>query len=126
MSDKTIADKMYLKTAKSVAIINGTAHPGVVAQLPQNLIVESGGEGEADAVILFALNQQQLDQFFPEALSRLGEKGSLWVAFLKPTAPKATDINRDSIFAYAKEKGVTGVALISVDSDWSAVRLKRI
>jgi hypothetical protein len=126
MSDKTIADKMYLKTAKSVAIINGPAHPGVVAQLPQNLIVESGGEGAADAVILFALNQQQLDQFFPEALSRLGEKGSLWVAFLKPTAPKATDINRDSIFAYAKEKGVTGVALISMDSDWSAVRLKRI
>lgn len=126
MSDKSIADKMYLKTAKSVAIINGAAHPGIVAQLPQHLIMESGGEGEADAVILFALNQKQLDEFFPEALSRLGEKGSLWIAFLKQTAPKATDINRDSIFAYAKEKGVTGVALISMDSDWSAVRLKRI
>jgi len=126
MSDKSIADKLYLKTAKSVAIINGAAHPGIVAQLPQHLIMESGGKGEADAVILFALNQQQLDAFFPEALSRLGEKGSLWIAFLKQTAPKATDINRDSIFAYAKEKGVTGVALISLDSDWSAVRLKRL
>lgn len=126
MSDKSIADKMYLKTAKSVAIINGAAHPGIVARLPQHLIMESAGEGEADAVILFALNQKQLDEFFPEALSRLGEKGSLWIAFLKSTAPKATDINRDSIFAYAKEKGVTGVALISMDSDWSAVRLKRI
>ena len=40
--------------------------------------------------------------------------------------PKATDITRDSIFAWAKEHGVTGVAMVSMDSDWSAVRLKRL
>jgi hypothetical protein len=126
MSDKTIADKMYLKTAKSLAVVNGAAHPGLVARLPQELISESTGEGEADAVLLFALNQQQLDQFFPEALNRLGEKGSLWVAFLKATAPKATDINRDTIYAFARENGAMGVALVSLDGDWSAVRLRRM
>jgi hypothetical protein len=126
MSDKTLADKMYLKTAKSLAVVNGAVHPGLVARLPQELVMESPGEGEADAVLLFALNQKQLDEFFPEALNRLGEMGSLWVAFLKPTAPKATDINRDTIYAFAKEKGAMGVALVSMDGDWSAVRLKRM
>ena len=48
MSDKTIADKMYLKTAKSLAVFNGAAHPGIVAQLPQELISE--GEGLVDVV----------------------------------------------------------------------------
>ncbi|MES2318592.1 MAG: DUF3052 domain-containing protein [Pseudomonadota bacterium] len=124
MSDKTIADKMYLKMAKSLAIFNGAVHPGVVAQLPPELISE--GDDPADVVLVFALNQKELDQWFPAALARLGDKGSLWIAFLKHSAPKATDIDRDSIYAYGKEHGVTGVALISVDADWSAVRLKRL
>lgn len=124
MSDKTIADKMYLKTAKSLAVFNGAAHPAMAAQLPPELISE--GEGPADAVLVFALNQKQLEQWFPQALARLGDKGSLWIAYLKHSAPKATDIDRDSIYAYGKQHGVTGVALISMDADWSAVRLKRL
>ena len=124
MSDKTIADKMYLKTAKSLAVFNGGAHPGLAAQLPPELIRE--GDEPADVVLVLALNQKELDQWFPEALAKLGEKGSLWIGYLKHSAPKATDIDRDSIYAYGKERGVTGVALISVDADWSAVRLKRL
>ena len=124
MSDKTIADKMYLRTAKSLAVFNGAVHPGIVAQLPPELISEA--DGPADAVLVFALNQKELDQWFPPAMAKLGDKGSLWIAFLKHSAPKATDIDRDSIFAYGKEHGATGVALISVDADWSAVRLKRL
>jgi hypothetical protein len=126
MSDKALADKMYLKTAKSVAVINGAAHPGIVAQLPQERIAESPGEADADAVLLFALNHKQLEEFFPEAMARLGEKGTLWIAYLKPTAPKATDLTRESINAWTKDRGATVVALISLDADWSAVRLKRM
>ena len=124
MSDKTIADKMYLKTAKSLALFNATANPGVIAQLPQELVVE--GDLEADVVLLFALNQTDLDKWWDQALARLGEKGSLWIAYLKQSAPKATDLNKEVIYDYAKARGVTGVALISMDADWSAVRLKRI
>ena len=124
MADKTIADKMYLKTAKLLAVFNGAVHPGMVAQLPQEMIVD--GHEPVDVVLVFAMNQKELDQWWPAALARLGEKGSLWVGFLKHSAPKATDIDRDAIFAFAKGHGVTGVALISMDADWSAVRLKRL
>ncbi|NHZ80121.1 DUF3052 family protein [Massilia sp. CCM 8695] len=124
MSEKTIADKMYLKTAKSLAVFNGAVHAAMMEQLPKSLINDD--EGPADVVLVFALNQAELEKWFPAALERLGEKGSLWVAYLKPSAPKATDITRDSIFAWAKEQGVTGVAMVSMDSDWSAVRLKRL
>jgi len=126
MTDKTIADKMYLKTAKSVVVLNGAVHPGIVAQLPQELLIDGDGQRDADAVLLFALNQNQLEQFFPEAMTRLGDKGTLWIAYLKPSAPKATDLTRDTIKAWTKERGVTVVALISLDADWSAVRLKRM
>jgi hypothetical protein len=124
MTEKTVADKMLLKNAKSIAVLNGAVHPGMVSQLPAQLI--DNGSGPADVVLMFAMNQKELDQYLPTAKERLGEKGSLWIAYLKQTASKATDINRDSIDATAKEHGITAVAIISVDGDWSALRLKRL
>ena len=124
MSEKTVADKMFLRTAKSIAILNGAAHPGMVTQLPQELIDQ--GDGPADVVVLIAMNQKQLDEFLPTAKARLGEKGSLWIVYMKQSAPKATDINRDTINATAQQHGITAVAIISVDADWSALRLKRL
>ena len=128
MSEKTIADKMFLRTAKSMLILNGSVHPGMVAQMPPNLIKNDQGKADdrVDVVLLFAMNRKELEQYFPIAKERMGDKGSLWVAYLKQTASKATDINRDSINAYAKENGITGVAMISIDGDWSALRMKRI
>jgi hypothetical protein len=105
-------------------ILNGQAHPGVVAQMPANLVKQD--DSPADVVLMFAMNQKDLEQYLPVAKERLGDKGSLWIAYLKQTASKATDINRDSINAYAKDNGITGVAMISIDGDWSALRLKRI
>jgi hypothetical protein len=125
MREKTIADKMFLKTAKSMLILNGNVHPGMVAQMPPNLL-KNEGDSPVDVVLLFAMNRKELEQYFPTAKARLGDKGSLWVAYLKQTASKATDINRDSINAYAKDNGITGVAMISIDGDWSALRMKRI
>jgi hypothetical protein len=124
MSEKTIADKMFLKTAKSMLILNGNVHPGMVSQMPAELA--KNAQDRNDVVLLFALNRKELEQYFPTAKERMGDKGSLWVAYLKQTASKATDINRDSIRAYAEENGITTVAMISVDGDWSALRMKRI
>lgn len=124
MSEKTIADKMFLRTAKSMLILNGTVHPGMVAQMPPELI--RNDQDKVDVVLMFAMNRKELEQYFPIARERLGDKGSLWIAYLKQTASKATDINRDSINAYAKDNGITGVAMISIDGDWSGLRMKRL
>jgi len=124
MSEKTIADKMFLKTAKSMLILNGGVHPGMVAQMPAELA--KNAQDRSDVVLLFAMNRKELEHYFPIARERLGDKGSLWVGFLKQTASKATDINRDTIAAYAEENGITTVAIVSVDGDWSALRMKRI
>jgi len=128
MSEKTIADKMFLRTAKSMLVLNGNVHPGMVSQMPAHLIKndQNMSNDKVDVVLLFAMNRKELEQYFPIAKERMGDKGSLWVAYLKQTASKATDINRDSINAYAKENGITGVAMISIDGDWSALRMKRI
>ncbi len=124
MNEKTVADRMFLRNAKSMQVLNGGVHPSVVSQLPQDLIKE--GDGPFDVIMAFCMNRKDLEQYVPVAKERLGDKGSLWIAYLKQTASKATDINRDSINAYLKEQGITGVAMISIDGDWSALRAKRI
>ena len=124
MNEKTAADKLFLKNAKSMAVLNGAAHAGLVSQLPAALI--NNGNGPADVVLMFALNQKELEHYLPPALARLGEKGSLWIGYLKQTASRATDLNRDTINAHAKERGITAVAIISLDGEWSALRLKRM
>jgi hypothetical protein len=124
MNEKTVADRMFLRNAKSMQIINGTVHPAVVSQFPQALIQE--GDGPFDVIMMFCMNRKDLEQYLPQAKEKLGDKGSLWIAYLKQTASKATDINRDSINAYLKENGITAVAMISIDGDWSAMRAKRI
>jgi hypothetical protein len=91
--------------------------------MPSNILVENG---PADVVLLFALNRNELEQYLPIAKEALTEKGSLWIAYLKQTASKATDINRDSINEFLKENGITAVAMISIDLDWSGLRAKRI
>ena len=124
MNEKTVADKMFLRTAKSMLILNGQVNPGVVSQMPAALVKE--GDGPFDVILMFCMNRKDLEHYLPQAKEKLGDKGSLWIAYLKQTASKATDINRDSINAYAKENGITAVAMISIDGDWSGLRLKRI
>jgi len=124
MNEKTVADRMFLRNAKSMQVLNGGVHPSVVSQFPQELMKE--GDGPFDVIMIFCMNRKDLEQYVPLAKERLGDKGSLWIAYLKQTASKATDINRDSINAYLKEHGITAVAMISIDGDWSALRAKRI
>ena len=54
----------------------------------------------------------------------LAPGGALWVTYHKGTSKIKTDINRDSINAYAGTLGMQAVAIISVDDDWAALRLK--
>jgi hypothetical protein len=124
MNEKTVADRMFLRNAKSMLIINGGVHPTVVSQFPQELIKE--GDGPFDVILMFCMNRKDLEQYLPTAKEGLADKGSLWIAYLKQSASKATDINRDSINDYLKQNGITAVAMISIDGDWSAMRAKRI
>jgi hypothetical protein len=50
----------------------------------------------------------------------------MWVTYHKGTSKVKTDINRDTINAYVHSIGLEGVAMISIDEDWSALRLKLI
>jgi hypothetical protein len=79
-----------------------------------------------EVIQVFVTNRLELEAQLPRLKKLLAPKGMMWVTYYKGTSKGKTDINRDTINAYAHSIGLEGVAMISIDDDWSALRLKLI
>lgn len=124
MPDKTVAEKMYVKNAKALAVLNdGGEHGSLLAQLPAEKRVSD--KDSADWLLLFARSRGEMEQFLPAAQARLATGGALWVAYRKGGSKAGSDIGRDAIRTYAQALGLDSVAMIAIDGDWSALRLKQ-
>ena len=125
MSDKTVAQKLMIKEGQRLLLVN--APPGyetAIGTLPTGASVLRAPQGPVDAIQVFVASRKELEEQLGVLKGLLSSKGILWVTYYKGTAKHKTDINRDTIFAYAKTCGLQGVAIIAVDDDWSAMRLK--
>ena len=128
MSDKTIAQKLLIKEGYKVLLVNPpSGYKTLLGPLTGSVtILKSPAVASADLVQVFVKDRKELEAQLGKLKKALNPKGLLWVTYYKGTAKRKTDINRDTINAYAKSLGLEGVAMISVDDDWSALRLKII
>ncbi len=78
-----------------------------------------------DVTLLFVTDMASLERHLPEAARLAAGDHLLWVAYPKRGGPVASDIDRDGL-AVGTERiaALTGVALVSLDSTWSAMRLR--
>ncbi|NVI80329.1 DUF3052 family protein [Janthinobacterium sp. BJB401] len=124
MPEKTVAEKMVVKNATTLAVLNdGGEHGTLLAQLPAERLVREGDN--ADWILLFARSRAELEQFLPVAQARLAPGGAVWVAYRKGGIKAGSDIHRDDIRLYAQESGLDSVAMVAIDNEWSALRLKQ-
>ena len=125
MTEKTVVEKMYVRNATAIVVLNADArHATLLAQLPAGLI--DNDAAQADFVLVFVNNQGELEALLPQAKARLAAKGALWVAYVKGTSKHKSDVHRDTIRDHAATLGLDSVAMISIDDDWSALRLKQV
>jgi hypothetical protein len=127
MSDKSIAQKLFIKPGNKYLLVNPPE--GYIAQigkLPEGSIILSDSSCLVEVIQVFAANRVELETQLPRLKELLTPKGMMWVTYHKGTSKVKTDINRDKINAYAHSIGLEGVAMISIDDDWSALRLKLI
>ena len=125
MSDKSIAEKLLIKPGRTVLFVN--APPGYrtrIGALPPNTTILKSGGAPAEVIQVFVKSRAELEAELPKLKRALAPNGLLWVSYAKGTSKMKGDINRDSIAAYAHTIGMEGVAMISIDDDWSALRLK--
>ncbi len=125
MSDKSVAQKLAIKPGQKVMLVNPPrGYRAGMGDLPSGARVVTKPDGPADVIQVFCDSRAELEQWLPELKSRLDPRGMLWVTYHKGTSKIKTDINRDTIAAYAQTIGFQAVAMIAVDDDWSALRLK--
>ncbi len=125
MSDKTIAQKLSIKPGSRFLLINPPAgYANGMGELPAGVNLLKETQERVDAVQVFVANRQELELQLPKLKELLMPRGMLWVSYHKGTSKVKTDINRDTINAYARTLQLQGVAMISIDEDWAALRLK--
>ena len=127
MSDKPVFQKLQIKPGSRVVIINPPpGYHSTLGTLPAGVRPLPEPEEPVDIIQVFVANRQELEDQLPRLKAFLKPGGMLWVTYIKGTSKLKTDIHRDSINAYAKTLGLEGVAMVSIDADWSALRLKQV
>jgi hypothetical protein len=123
---KTVAQKLGIKPGERILVLDppdGFAE--ALGSLPEDVQLHSKLDGPFDFVQCFASTKAKLRKLLPALKSHLSKGGRLWVGYPKGTSKNYdSEINRDSIWSYAKTIGMEAVSLIAVDDDWSSMRLK--
>ncbi len=127
MSDKPITQKLSIKANNKLLLVNPPDGYLVrMGAMPSGAILVNDATTPVEAIQVFVASRAELEAQLPHLKKLLTPKGMLWVTYHKGTSKVKTDINRDTINAYAHTLGLEGVAMISIDDDWSALRLKQI
>jgi len=127
MSEKTIAQKLFLKPGQTLVLLGAPAgYQALLGDLPAGMRLATELGAPADVVLCFATSKARLAELLPALRAGLKPAGILWIAYPKGTSKVATDLNRDIIAEYASSHGWQAVAIFSVDAVWSALRLKAV
>ena len=125
MSNKSIAENLMIKSGRSVLLVNPfEGFLDLLGFLSENAVHLDETSNPVDIIQFFVKSQQELEEFLPKLKPSLKPGGMIWLTYTKGTSKLAGDIHRDTINACAKSLGMEGIAIISIDRDWSALRLK--
>jgi len=126
MSEKSVIQRLFIRPGNKVLLINPPeGYPAKISELPEGAMLLSVPDQPVDVIQVFVANRAELETQLPRLKELLASKARLWVTYHKGSSRVKTDINRDTINAYARSIGLIGVAMISIDEDWSALRLKK-
>lgn len=128
MSSKSVAQKLLIKAGNKILVINPPeGYRELLGALPDGVNELSELEGEFDLIQIFLTSVEEMEAWLHKLREQLNADGKLWVTYPKGTSKKYTsEVNRDSLYAYASTVGLRGVAMIAVDEDWSAMRFKLV
>jgi len=125
MSDSPLVKKLHVKSGHKFLIINPPdGFSGLLGQLPPGVTLAKRAAGQLDAILLFVGSIADLEKSAPKAIRTLVHDGLLWIAYPKKTSKIKTDISRDVGWDIIKKNGLRGIASISIDTTWSAIRFR--
>ena len=127
MSNQSLFEKLQLKDEKSLLI------QGIPSSIEKQFAKLSYAKNvtpllksrKVDFALVFAVNQNQLNNVLKEVFPALHEESKLWVAYPKQTSKIVSDLNRECSWDYLSQNSYEGVTLVAIDHVWSAMRFKK-
>ncbi|WP_276352765.1 YdeI/OmpD-associated family protein [Cohnella caldifontis] len=123
--DEALAKKLRLPSGGRIAVLE--APDGFLPALGLTeaaASLEPGAEADYDFVLAFNRSAADVERLAPSAIRAVKPDGLLWLCYPKGTSKLKTDINRDAGWKPVSDAGWEGIALVSVDDTWSAMRFR--
>ena len=124
MADAALAKKLRILPGNRLLLLHAPDGYLAALALPEGVTVETSPAGAYDVVQLFARALAEVDRDVAAASAVTKPHGMLWIAWPKKTAKLPTDLTRDTLWPRVHEAGWSGVAAISIDETWSALRFR--
>lgn len=120
-----LVKKLLLKPKHRMLLLNPPAgYTDLLGNLPEEVHLDDVPNGSYDLVQLFARNRAELEQHAPIALAALKPNGLLWLSYPKGISKQQSDLTRDVGWDVIHAQGLVGIAAISLDDTWSALRFR--
>ncbi len=126
---KTVFDKLNLKDAKRILVINAPASFDVeLATLKDVDVVRDVAKAEQIGFALaFVTQQEEVDSIARLLAANCPGDAAVWFAYPKGSSKRyKCEINRDQGWGALGEEGFEAVRQIAIDEDWSALRFRRV
>jgi hypothetical protein len=127
MSQPSIVEKLHLSEERNLLI------QGLPSSIEKQFAKLSFSKNvtpllrskKIDWALIFAVNENQLNNILKDVLPALHEESKLWVAYPKSTSKITSDLNRDCSWSTLTGNGYEGVVQVALDHVWSALWWKK-
>lgn len=125
--DEALVKKLRVPVEGKIAIIEPPeGFLSSIGRTTDETKPEEGEQGTYDYVQLFATNVADVERLAPNAIRAVKADGLLWMCYPKGSSKLKTDLNRDRGWTVVSESGWEGIALVSVNDVWSAMRFRPV
>lgn len=122
--ENPLLKKFQIKEEHSILLMNSnpSIHP-----LFEGVRIEYSDiqNQDFDSIILFTKNEEELRKWVPKVSKKHKKTDQFWLSYPKKTGSFITDLNRDKAWSALQGYGFDPVRLISVNDDWSSMRVVR-
>jgi hypothetical protein len=125
-AEHPVLKKLFYRGQSPVLLLDppdefGPVRPVISGEVHTDAMAEYG------FILAFVTSLAAAEALGHQAQNALSKDGIFWLAYPKGSSRRyKVEINRDTANAALQRHGFTGVAMVSLDDDWSALRLKPV
>jgi hypothetical protein len=120
-SGTPLAVKLGIKSGDTLALID--AEPGVISDIPPDVVVKTRASGSADVVVIFVTKATKLEQRIGTLEKMIFPAGSLWVSWPKRSSGVENDVTDGVVREIALPRGLVDNKVCAIDDTWTGLRL---